>query len=138
LITLGLSSIENRSFTETRLRVVLSQVPNSEHLGHPSLLVCSLLPAQVLGGYSGGSRGRERFSRLRGGCAGPLEGGVAAVEGIVGLLPVEDLLDGEDLQLGVGGAVDGFVESGLGGFLEHGFGWGFENRGRRRSQLSRG
>ena len=39
-----------------------------------------------------------------------------------GLLSIENLLDGEDLQPGVGGAVGGFVEPGFGGFFEHGFG----------------
>ena len=57
---------------------------------------------------------------------GFFEGGVPAVKGVFGLFAVENLLDGEDLQLGVGGAVGGFVKSGLGGLLEHGFGWGFE------------
>ena len=53
---------------------------------------------------------------------GFFEGGVPAVKGVFGLFAVENLLDGEDLQLGVGGAVGGFVESGFGGFLEHGLG----------------
>jgi hypothetical protein len=54
---------------------------------------------------------------------GFFEGGVAAVEGVFGLLAVQDLLDGEDLQPGVGGAVGGFIEAGFGGFLVHGAGW---------------
>ncbi len=46
--------------------------------------------------------------------------------GIVGLLAVENLLDGEDLQAGLGAAVGGFVEAGFGGFAQHGLGWLFE------------
>ena len=45
---------------------------------------------------------------------------------ILGLLAVENLLDGEDLQAGIGAAVGGFVEAGFGGFAEHGFGGFFE------------
>jgi hypothetical protein len=50
------------------------------------------------------------------------EGGVAAVEWVLGLLSVEELLDGQDLQARVAGAVGGFVEAGFGGFFEHWFG----------------
>ena len=42
---------------------------------------------------------------LRGGCGGFLEGGVAAVKWVLGLLSVEELLDGEDLQPRVAGSV---------------------------------
>ena len=38
---------------------------------------------------------------------GFFEGGVAAMEGVLGLASVEDLLDGQDLEAGVGGAVGG-------------------------------
>ena len=62
--------------------------------------------------FGGGGTAAEGF----------FEGGVAAVEGVGGLLAVQNLLDGEDLEAWVGGAVGGFVESGLGGFTEHGFG----------------
>ena len=44
------------------------------------------------------------------------------MEGVLGLASVQDLLDGEDLEAGIRGAVGGFVEAGFGGFLEHGFG----------------
>ena len=44
------------------------------------------------------------------------------MERILRLAAVQDLLNGEDLKAGVGGAVRGFVESGLGGFFQHGFG----------------
>ena len=53
----------------------------------------------------------EREGKVGGGVGaaarGFFEGGVAAVEGVFGLLAVEDLLDGEDLELWVGGAVGG-------------------------------
>jgi len=57
---------------------------------------------QVFGG--GGAAARGFF-----------EGGVAAVEGLFGLLAVKNLLNGEDLQARVGGAVGGFVQAGFGG-----------------------
>ena len=57
---------------------------------------------------------------------GFFEGGVAAVEGVFGLLAVENLLDGEDLEARVGGAVGGFVEASFGGFFDHGFGGFFK------------
>lgn len=44
------------------------------------------------------------------------------MERVFGLLAVENLLNGEDLQSRVAGAVRGFVESGFCGFLEHGSG----------------
>ena len=53
--------------------------------------------------------GEQGQGEVFGGCGaaarGFLEGGVAAVEGVLGLAAVEDLLDGEDLEAGVGCAV---------------------------------
>ena len=70
--------------------------------------------------------GEERQTEVFGGGGAAarsfFEGGVAAMGRIVGLLAVENLLDGEDLQAGLGAAVGGFVEAGFGGFAEHGFG----------------
>ena len=57
---------------------------------------------------------------------GFFEGGVAAVEGVFGLLAVENLLDGEDLEARVGGAVGGFVEASFSGFPGHWLGGFFE------------
>src|ERR1035437_4547965 len=55
-----------------------------------------------------------------------LECRVAAVERVRRLAAVQNLLDGEDLQLRVGGAVGRFVEPGFGSFFDHGFGWRLE------------
>ncbi len=44
----------------------------------------------------------------------------------MGLLSVEELLDGQDLESRIACAVGGFVEAGFGGFFEHGFGGLFE------------
>ena len=41
------------------------------------------------------------------------------MERVFGLAAIENLLDGQDLQLGIGGAVGGFVESGFGGLFHH-------------------
>lgn len=62
------------------------------------------------------------------GCGGTaargfLECGVAAVERVLRLLAIEDLLDGEDLEFGIGGAIGGFVDACFGGFADHWFGW---------------
>ena len=48
------------------------------------------------------------------------------MEGVFGLLAVENLLDGEDLEARVGGAVGGFVKASFGGFFDHGFGGFFK------------
>jgi len=53
---------------------------------------------------------------------GFFEGGVAAMEGVLGLASVQDLLDGEDLEAGIRGAVGRLLEAGFGGLFEHGFG----------------
>ena len=54
--------------------------------------------------------GQERQGEVFGGggaaARGLFEGGVAAMGGIVGLLAVENLLDGEDLQARPGAAVE--------------------------------
>ena len=47
----------------------------------------------------------EVFRGCRAAAAGFFEGGVGAVAGVFGLFAVEDLLDGEDLDARVGGAV---------------------------------
>jgi hypothetical protein len=66
-----------------------------------------------------GEQGKgEVFSGGGTAARGLLEGGVAAVGGVIGLLPIENLLDGEDLQAGVRAAVGGFVESSFGGFAD--------------------
>lgn len=53
---------------------------------------------------------------------GFLEGGVAAMKRILRLPAFQNLLDGEDLEFRIGGAISRFVEASLGGFLEHGLG----------------
>ena len=84
-----------------------------------------LRPGAVLfaGSTFAGEQGQgEVFGGGGAAARGLLEGGVAAVRGILGLLAVKDLLDGEDLKPGPRAIVAGAVEAGFGGFFEHGFG----------------
>ena len=92
-----------------------SSFPMSQEreMGHTVLFRRQEGQGQVFGGGWAAARGF-------------FEGGVAAVEGVFGLLAVENLLDGEDLEARVGGAVGGFVEASFGGFFDHGFGGFFK------------
>ena len=76
----------------------------------PASRFCWRQRQSVVGGSLGAASG------------GFFEGGVAAVERVFGLLSVEQLLDGEDLNSRVAGSVGGLVEAGFGGLFEHGFG----------------
>lgn len=63
-------------------------------------------------------RGEEGEGEVLGGCGaaagGFFVGCVASVEGVFGLLSVQYLLDGEDLEARPGAAVGGLVQAGLG------------------------
>ena len=56
------------------------------------------------------------------------EGGGGGEAGVFGLISIEELLDGENLNLRilVAGQALGFVEAGADGFLGHRLGWWFE------------
>lgn len=70
--------------------------------------------------------GQGEVFGLGAGAGSFFEGGVAAVEWVFGLMAVHGLLDGEDLDAGIGGTVGRGVEASLSGFAEHGFGGFFE------------
>ena len=71
------------------------------------------------------TKGSVRFS-AGAGARGFLECCVPAVQWVLRLFTVKNLLDGEDLQPGVGSAIARFVEPGFGCLAEHGFGRRFK------------